>query len=69
VARGYYSTAKGETSKSLGKTFLEEYKKLQEDLQKKKAEGKKDDTTDDDDNDESMNEDMAVFKVHGFLEV
>ncbi|XP_060572976.1 uncharacterized protein LOC132730909 [Ruditapes philippinarum] len=70
VARGYYSTAKGETSKSLGKTFLEEYKKLQEDLQKKKAEGKKDDTTDDDDNDEdeSMNEDMAVFKVHGFLE-
>lgn len=73
VARGYYSTAKGQTSKSLGKTFLEEYRKLQaqtKDLKKKKEDKTEEPVKEDEiSEEESLDNDMAAIEVHDFLQV
>ncbi|XP_053393799.1 uncharacterized protein LOC123525503 [Mercenaria mercenaria] len=61
VARDYYSTAKGEDSVSLGKKFLEEYKKIQ-------AEKKKEKNKDEDSSDESMDDNYAAIEMHDMLE-
>ena len=72
MARDYYSTFKGESSKSLAKTFLDEYKKIQKDIKEKTGKKKEADTDvgdDEDDDDESISEDMAAIKMHDLLEV
>lgn len=63
VARGYYSTAKGERSKSLGKTFLEEYKRLQAQTRKIQMDKKDSDISED-----SLDDDFATIEVHELLQ-